>query len=112
MNIGIFTRTSAGYAGEIRAFGLREPDVFLVPMDAGDAENPPDYRIRLDTEDGPDSGFAWKEVGERAGDYVSLKIIGPLFPNGFIRANLFRADDEGRTFILSLNAPQKREDRS
>lgn len=112
MNIGIFTQTGDTYAGEVRAFGLHEPVVMLVPLDASDAENAPDYRIRLGSEDGPDTGFAWKEVGEKAGDYVSLKIVGPLFPGGFIRANLFRADDAGRGFVLSLNAPQKRDERS
>jgi uncharacterized protein (DUF736 family) len=112
MNIGTFTRTSGGFAGEVRAFGLHEPVVLLVPMDPSDAENAPDYRIRLGDDEGAEAGFAWKEVGEKAGDYVSLKIVGPLFPAGFIRANLFRADDEGRLFVLSLNAPQKRDDRS
>ncbi|MBN9505372.1 MAG: DUF736 domain-containing protein [Altererythrobacter sp.] len=112
MNIGTFTRTSGGYTGEVRAFGLHEPVVVLVAMEPSDADSAPDYRIRLDGEDGAEAGFAWKEVGEKAGDYVSLKIVGPLFPNGFIRANLFRADDAGHAFVLSLNAPQKRDEQS
>ena len=67
--------------------------------------------VRSDSaEDGPEVGAGWKEVGEKAGDYVSLKIFGPLFSGGFIRANLFRADDAGRSFVLSLNAPQKRDE--
>lgn len=105
MNIGAFTRTPDGYAGEVRCFGLRE-QIVLVPAKPSDAENPCDFYIRLDDEKGFDAGFAWKEVGEKAGDYVSLKITSPLFPAGFIRARLFRDDDDGETLTLSLNKSQ------
>ena len=109
MNIGNFTRTPDGYAGEIRLLGLRD-QVVLIPAKPSDAENACDYYIRLDDEKGSGAGFAWKEVGEKAGDYVSLKIISPLFPTGFIRARLFRDDDDGETLTLSLNKPQSKDE--
>lgn len=108
MNIGNFTRTKDGFAGEVRAFGIRE-DIILIPAERGDGDNAPDFRIRLNDGSNAEAGFAWKEVGEKAGDYVSLKIISPLFPGQSCGANLFRADDEGDAFTLSLNAPRRDE---
>lgn len=108
MNIGTFTRTKDGFAGEVRAFGIRE-DVVLIPAERGDGDHAPDYRLRLNDGSSSEAGFAWKEVGEKAGDYLSLKIVSPLFPGQSFRANLFRADEEGETFTLSLNAPRRDE---
>lgn len=108
MYIGDFKRTSDGYAGEVRCFGLRE-QIVLIPAKPSESENACDYYIRLDDAKGFGAGFAWNEVGEKAGDYVSLKITSPLFPGGFIRARLFRNDD-GETLTLSLNKPQPKDE--
>ena len=50
--IGTFTRTETGYAGELHSFGLHEK-LFIVPAKPSDVKNAPDYRLRLDSEDGP-----------------------------------------------------------
>lgn len=110
MPTNIFEPTANGYAGRIRLFGI-DGAIVLVPLEPGDAENTPDYRVHLDDEDGPEVGGAWKRVGERAGDYIALEIDSPLFPAVF-RPVLFRADDDGRTLRLSWKRPRPREDRS
>lgn len=110
MQPNVFKPTADGYSGRIRLFGIDE-QIVLVPAEPSEAENAPDYRIRLDDENGPEAGAGWKHVGERAGDYVSLEIESPLFSPPF-RANLFRADDTGSTFRFSLSRPRPREDRS
>ena len=51
--IGTFTRTETGYAGKLHSFGLRDK-LFIVPAKPSDVKNAPDYRVRLDSEDGPD----------------------------------------------------------
>lgn len=106
----LFEPTANGYAGPVRLFGIDEA-IVLVALDAGDAENAPDYRVHLDGEDGPEVGGGWKRVGERAGDYIALEIDSPLFPAPF-RPVLFRAVDDGRTLRLSWKRPRPREDRS
>ncbi|MFA7504694.1 MAG: DUF736 domain-containing protein [Burkholderiaceae bacterium] len=106
----IFKPTADGYSGRVRLVGLDEVLV-LVPAEPSDAEKAPDYRILLDDENGPKVGAAWKEVGERAGDYVSMEVESPLFAQQTLRAHLFRADDEGTTFRLSISRPRAREDR-
>ena len=110
MQTNIFESIADGYAGRVRLFGINEA-VVLVALDPSDAENAPDYRVHLDDEDGPEVGGAWKRVGERAGDYISLEIDSPLFPAAF-RPALFQADDEGRTYRLSWKRQKAREDRS
>lgn len=105
-----FERTADGYSGHIRLFGIDEA-IVLVAIDPGDAENAPAFRIHLGDEDGPEIGAAWKRVGERAGDYISLEIDSPIFPALF-RPALFQADDEGRAFRLAWKRPKAREDRS
>lgn len=110
MNIGTFTRTAEGYAGEVRVFGIREA-ITLVALARNDGESAPDFRIHLNDGSGAEVGFAWNEVGDKAGEYVSLKIVSPLVPGQSFRANLFRDDGEGETLTLSLNTP-RRDDRS
>jgi len=105
----IFEATVNGYAGRVRLFGIDEV-IVLVAIGPGDANNAPAWRIHLDDEDGPEIGGAWKRVGERAGDYISLEIDSPLFPALF-RPALFQADDEGRTYRLAWKRPKPREDR-
>ena len=51
--IGTFTRTETGYAGELHSFGLHEK-LFIVPAKPSDMKNAPDYRLRLDSEEGAD----------------------------------------------------------
>ncbi len=110
MQPNIFKRTDDGYTGRIRLFGIDEV-VSLVPAEPSDADKAPDFRVLLDDEHGPRVGAAWKDVGERAGDYVSLEIESPLFAGQNLRAHLFRADDDGTAFRLSISRPRAREER-
>ena len=93
--IGQFTREKTGFAGRIQTL-MFIADVALVPAEASDAENAPDYRIHLggpgDSEIGPEIGAGWKRTGESAGEFIALVIDDPAFPQP-IRANLFRDDD-------------------
>jgi uncharacterized protein (DUF736 family) len=107
--IGTFTRTANGYSGRLRTLNL-DVELTLVSAENTDAENAPDYRIHLGTDDdGPEVGAGWKRTGEKAGDYVSLLIDDPAFAQP-IRANLFQAD-QGKSFHLIWNRPSKRDDR-
>lgn len=111
MYAGAFKPTADGYSGRIRMFGIDEA-IIIVPAEPNDAENAPDYRVHLDEDTGPEIGAGWKRVGEKAGDYVSIEIDSAIFSGPPLRANLFRADDEGTTFNLSWNRPRPRADRS
>jgi uncharacterized protein (DUF736 family) len=108
--IGQFKRTEAGYQGRIETLGL-SADLMLVPVGQGDAENAPDYRIHLGSdEDGPEVGAGWKRTGERAGEYVSLQLDSPTFTYP-IRANLFQSPDDASAWGLLWNRPPKRAER-
>src|SRR3546814_2778581 len=97
--IGQFSRTKSGYAGRVRTLSV-DAEVVLVPADNSDAENAPDFRIHLGSDDdGPEIGAGWKRTGEKAGDYVSLQIADPTFGHP-IRANLFQTADEDRTSVV------------
>jgi uncharacterized protein (DUF736 family) len=111
MQPNIFTPTDDGYSGRVRAFGVNEA-IVLVPAEPSDAEKAPDYRVLLDDENGPRVGAAWKESSERAGDYVSLEIESPIFAQHSFRAHLFRTDDDGTAFRLSISRPRAREERA
>lgn len=104
--IGHFIRTESGFEGEFRALGIKEA-ITLVPAEHSDAERAPDYRVLLGDEDGLDIGAGWTEVGDRAGEYVSIAIYSPLFPSLF-RARLFRAGDDGSAWILRTNPSSKK----
>lgn len=108
--IGQFTRTPAGFAGRIRTLSF-DTEFVILDADPGDTENAPDYRIHLGDEDGPEVGAGWKRKGERAGDYVAIVLDDPVFLAP-VRANLFRAGDDGGAWGLHWNRPPKRAERS
>ncbi|HEY9579535.1 MAG TPA: DUF736 domain-containing protein [Rhizorhapis sp.] len=108
--IGQFSRTKSGYAGRVRTLSV-DAEVVLVPADNSDAENAPDFRIHLGSDDdGPEIGAGWKRTGEKAGDYVSLQIDDPTFGHP-IRANLFQSADDKSAWGLHWNRPPKRGER-
>lgn len=108
--IGHFSRTKSGYAGRVRTLAI-DAELVLVPAEHSDAENAPDYRIHLGSDDdGPEIGAGWKRTGEKAGDYVSLQIDDPTFGHP-IRANLFQSADDKSAWGLHWNRPPKRAER-
>jgi uncharacterized protein (DUF736 family) len=104
--IGHFTRTETGFEGEFRALGIRE-QITLVPAEPSDAEKAPDYRVLLGDEEGLDIGAGWTDIGDRAGEFVSISLYSPLFC-GVFRAKLFRTGDNGSAWILHTNPPSKK----
>lgn len=107
MQIGTFTRTATGYDGRITTATL-DIAVSLVPAEPGDTDKAPDWRIHLGADgEGPEIGAGWNESGERAGDYVSLRLDDPTFAQP-IRAALFRIGDDGDSWALRWNRPQPR----
>ena len=109
MQIGHFTQSKSGYSGHVRALAL-EAELVLVPAEHSDAENAPDYRIHLGESDRPEVGAGWKRTGEKAGEYVSLLLDGPMLTQP-VRANLFQSGDDNSVWVLNWNRPQKRGER-
>ncbi len=108
-NIGTFQRTMTGWSGRIRTLVI-DVGVVLIPARKSDTENAPDFRIHIADKDGPDIGAAWKETGEKAGDYLSLQLDDPTLAQP-IRANLFRSDDDESAWSLHWNRPKPRDGR-
>ncbi len=107
--IGAFTSESGNYTGRIRTATL-DIELAIVPIDSSDTPNAPDYRIHLGDKDGPEIGAAWKQTGEKAGEYLSVLIDDPTFVQP-IRANLFKSGRSGNTHHLLWNRPPKRGER-
>jgi uncharacterized protein (DUF736 family) len=111
--IGQFTREKSGFAGHIETLMLFR-NIGVVPADASEAVNAPDYRVHArndgSDENGPEIGAGWKRTGERAGEYVALLIDDPAFPHP-IRANLFRDDDAGNGWSLHWSRPRDRREK-
>jgi|GEM_PF-39896 len=107
--IGQFTRTRNGYSGHLHTLSLNA-ELVLVPAEPSDAENAPDYRIRLGDADGLEVGAGWKRTGEKAGDYVSLLIDDPALVQP-IRANLFQSGHSKSAWVLTWNRAPKRSER-
>jgi uncharacterized protein (DUF736 family) len=108
-HIGQFTRSANGYAGRLTTLGL-DVELRLAEAEPSDAENAPDYRVLVGSEEQAlDIGAGWKRTGEKAGDYVSVLIDGPLLPHP-IHANLFRSLSEPGSYLLVWNRPAKHRD--
>lgn len=107
MQLGTFIRTPKGFQGRIETMTL-DVALRIVPAEPQEGENAPDWRVHLGkTDDGPEVGAGWNETGERAGDYVSLRLDDPTFVQP-IRAALFRTGDDDTAWALRWNRPQKR----
>jgi uncharacterized protein (DUF736 family) len=106
--IGRFTATADGFAGQLETLTLHMP-LTLIPAELSDAENAPDYRVIVG--EGPyavEIGAGWKRVGERAGAYVALQIDDPSFFQP-LRANLFQSD--ASSHVLLWNRPSRRDEK-
>ena len=104
--IGEFTRTKSGYSGRIRTLSL-DIELTLVPAEPSDAENAPDYRIHHGNDEGPEIGAGWKRSSDKAGDFVSVQLDDPTFPQP-IRANLFQNGDDKTSWSLHWSRPRDR----
>jgi uncharacterized protein (DUF736 family) len=108
--IGQFARTQSGYSGRVRTL-LLDIEVVLMPVERGNAENAPDFRIHLAGDDGPEVGAAWKRTGERAGDYLAVVLDAPVLPQP-IHAHLFQAGDDRSAWGLHWRRPSGRSERA
>lgn len=108
-NIGAFQKTKTGYSGRIRTLVI-DVEVVLIPARKSDADKAPDFRIHVSDKDGAEIGVAWKETGEKAGDYLSLQLDDPTLAQP-IRASLFRSDDDETVWSLHWNRPKPRDGR-
>ena len=106
MRIGTFVAADGGFAGHLHTLML-DIELVLVPAESSDSENAPDYRVIAGSDDeAREVGAGWKQVGEKAGDYVSLQIDDPSFVQP-LRANLFK--DDGNAHVLVWSRPSRRE---
>lgn len=105
--IGQFTRTPTGFAGHVKTLSIDEDFVFVEVLNA-EAEDAPDYRVRLGHEDGPEVGAAWKRTGEQAGTGFNVVLDDPTFAQP-VRARLFQTDDDGRDWSLAWRRPRRQE---
>lgn len=104
MQIGSFFRTANGYEGIIETATL-DIRISIVPADHSDADKAPDWRVHRGDNEGPEIGAGWNENGERAGDYVSLRIDDPAFAQP-IRAALFQNTGDPASWALRWNRPR------
>lgn len=105
MQIGSFIRTANGYEGMIETATL-DLRISLVPAERSDADKAPDWRVHRGSDaEGPEIGAGWNETGERAGDYVSLRIDDPAFAHP-LRAALFQNAADESSWVLRWTRPQ------
>ena len=106
MKIGYFVTADGGYAGHITTLTL-DIGVVLLAAEPSDSENAPDYRVIAgEGDEAREIGAAWKHVGEKAGDYLTLQIDDPMFVQP-LRANMFQ--DQGSGHVLVWSRPSRRE---
>jgi len=106
MKIGYFVTADGGFAGHITTLTL-DIGVVLLATEPPDSENAPDYRVIAgDGDEAREIGAAWKHVGEKAGDYLTLQIDDPMFVQP-LRANLFQ--DQGNGHVLVWSRPSRRD---
>jgi uncharacterized protein (DUF736 family) len=102
IQIGTCTCRVDGFQGQLKTLSL-DVDLCLVPAGAGDAENAPDYRIHIGTDDqGLEVGAGWKRTAKRAGTYVLVDIDDPALAQS-ISANLVRSGGDGPEHHLRWN---------
>lgn len=109
MRIGTFVAADGGFAGHLHTLTL-DIDLVLVPAEPSDSENAPDYRVIAGSDDeAREVGAGWKQVGEKAGDYVSLQIDDPSFVQP-LRGNLFKGDGNEHVLVWSRQSRREKAD--
>lgn len=105
MHIGRFTAAGGGFVGRLHLM-TQHVEMTLVPASLSDSDNTPDFRVLAGTQDElREIGAGWKQVGEKAGDYISILIDDPTFCQP-IRANLFPGDSNAYVLVWS-RAPRR-----
>ena len=100
MKIGLFIAADGGFAGHLTTLTL-DIDLVLLPVDASENDNAPDFRVIAGSDDeAREVGAGWKHVGEKAGDYVAIQIDDPMFVKP-LRANLFKGENNGHVLVWS-----------
>lgn len=105
--IGTFTKTKTGFSGRIRTLAL-DVELTIRPAEKSDADNAPDHRIFAS--DDLEVGAAWRRSGEKAGDYLSIRIDDPIFTQP-LHAALFQSEADPKIWNLMWNRPSKRDDK-
>jgi uncharacterized protein (DUF736 family) len=96
--IGSLIRVSDGFRGRLRTLAL-DVELSLWRCEAS-GEKAPDYRVyRGGAAAGPEVGAAWKQHGERAGDYFAVVLDDPSFAQP-IRATLVRVGHDDAWALL------------
>ena len=109
MRIGTFVAADGGFAGHLHTLTL-DIELALVPAETSDSENAPDFRVIAGSDDeAREVGAGWKQVGEKAGDYVAVQIDDPAFVQP-LRANLFRGDGNAHVLVWSRPSRRKKAD--
>ena len=106
MRIGTFVAADGGFAGHLHTLTL-DIELALIPAEWSDSENAPDFRVIAESDDkAREVGAGWKQLGEKAGDYVAVQIDDPMFVQP-LRANLFKED--GTPHVLVWSRASRRE---
>jgi uncharacterized protein (DUF736 family) len=106
MRIGTFIAADGGFAGHLRTLTL-DIDLVLLPAEGSDSEKAPDFHVIVGSEhEAREVGAGWKHVGEKAGDYVAIRIDDPMFFHP-LRANLFQGDNKSHVLIWSRTSKRE-----
>lgn len=106
--IGTFTKTKTGFSGRVRTLAL-DVELTIRPAEKSDTENAPDHRIFA--ANNLEVGAAWSRSGEKAGDYLSIRIDDPTFIQP-LHAALFQSEADAKVWNLMWSRPSKRDDKS
>ena len=105
--IGTFTKTKTGFSGSVRTLAL-DVELTIRTAEKSDADNAPDHRIFAAND--LEVGAAWNRSGEKAGDYLSIRIDDPTFTQP-LHAALFQSEADSKVWNLMWNRPSKRDDK-
>src|SRR3546814_13655373 len=94
-NIGTFTKTAKGYAGEIVTMSVQQKKVRIEAETDVQNDKAPTHRVFVGR---AEIGAGWAKQSNEGRDYLSLKLDDPSFAAP-IYANLFD-DEAGETFNL------------